>query len=138
MGEQMTIEYYNPSDMWDGLSSGYSLGIKVPAPKYFVYLCGQVPLDSDRNVQGSDIETQARYAFGNAAKLLEEAGATLDDVVKLTIYVTDIKEHQWPVRRVRSEFFDEANPPPATMVQVGGLATDGLMIEIDVVAAVHA
>ena len=50
------------------------------------------------------------------------------------VYVTDIENHQWPVRNVRAEFIDVENPPVSTMVEVSRLAKPGNMIEIDMIA----
>jgi len=69
------------------------------------------------------------------ARNLEAAGAGFADVVKMTVYLLDIKNHQWPVRNVRAEFIDTENPPVSTMVEVSRLAIDGMLIEVDVVAA---
>ncbi len=100
-----------------------------------LYIAGQGAVDAERNLVGEgDIEAQARQAFQNAANKLDAAGATFADVVKMVVYVTDIENHQWPVRNVRAEFIDVENPPVSTMVEVSRLAKPGNMIEIDIIA----
>ena len=102
--------------------------------------CGQLFADLGAEVikleliGPGDIEAQARATFQNIKRNLETAGAGFADVVKMTVYLLDIKNHQWPVRNVRAEFIDTENPPVSTMVEVSRLAIDGMLIEVDVMA----
>lgn len=102
----------------------------------FVYLAGQVALDSDGNVVGSDLGSQARQTFENIKHLLAKAGAELTDVVKMTTYfvgdITDPAERD-KYFKVRREFFGD-HQPASTGVRVAGLALQELLLEIDVVA----
>ncbi len=131
----MDREFINPPGGHDPTPRGYSHIIKVRDAGATLYIAGQGAVDAERNLVGEgDIEAQARQAFRNAANKLDAAGATFADVVKMVVYVTDIENHQWPVRNVRAEFIDVENPPVSTMVEVTRLAKPGNMIEIDIIA----
>ena len=99
-----------------------------------VFVSGQVAFDRHGSVVGvDDVEAQARQAFRNLAAVLEAAGASFADVVKLTYFVRDI-EAVGVIRAVRDEFVDTANPPASTLVEVSRLFVPEFLIEIEAVA----
>ena len=109
----------------------YTLGWRVGQT---IYVAGQLPYDGEGNLIGhGDIKAQARRVFENIRKIVEAGGGTMDDVVKLTVFVTDVRYRE-PYGEVRSEFFGP-NPPASTLVQVANLAVPGALIEIEAVAA---
>lgn len=131
----MQREFINPKGHLNSIPRGYSHVVKVKNPGTFIYVAGQGPVNEKLELIGpGDIEAQARATFQNIKRNLETAGAGFADVVKMTVYLLDVKNHQWPVRNVRAEFIDTENPPVSTMVQVSRLAIDGMLIEVDVVA----
>ena len=79
---------------------------------------------------------QAKAIFGKIRYLVEAAGGTMADIVKVTIFVTDISQREkvWQARR---EFFS-GNFPASTLVQVAALADPSLKVEIDAVAHIGA
>ena len=83
-----------------------------------------------------DEYAQAKEIFGKIRHLVEAAGGNMDDVVKVTIFVTDISQREkvWQARR---EFFT-GNFPTSTLVQVAALATPALKVEINAVAHIGA
>lgn len=114
-----------------------------PRPRYThgwrvgntVYVAGQLALDKDGKLVGpNDIGAQSRRVFQNIQRVLENGGASLRDVVKITVFVTDIRYREG-YGEVRQEFLG-ASPPASTLVQVAGLAIPGAMIEIEAVAVV--
>ena len=84
----------------------------------------------------SDEYVQAKEIFGKIRHLVEAAGGNMADVVKVTIFVTDISQREkvWQARR---EFFT-GNFPTSTLVQVAALATPALKVEINAVAHIGA
>ena len=70
--------------------------------------------------------------FENIKKIVTAGGGTLDDVVKITVFVTDVRYRE-PYGEVRSEFFG-ANPPASTLVQISNLAIPDALIEIEAIA----
>ena len=81
-----------PVNPWEwNHAFGYSQGWRADEPRSIVYLAGQVPISPDGTpLADADCDTQARQVFGNLQAVLEEAGATFEDIVKVTVYLTDI------------------------------------------------
>ena len=120
----------------DGVSqpSGpYSQAV-VSESRRTLHIAGQVPVDGTGTLIGKgDIEAQTRKVFSNIQALCEAAGGSLDNVVFLNIYLTDMRFGP-VVTDVRNELL-RAPYPAATMVQIGALADENWLIEIDAVVA---
>lgn len=82
-----------------------------------------------------DIREQTERTFQHIKMVLDAAGSSLRNVLKLTIYVTDIGG-QYVVNETSERYFGPDNPPARTIVQVAALAHPGMLIEIDGIAAV--
>jgi reactive intermediate/imine deaminase len=100
-----------------------------------VYVSGQIPLDPATGtlVTGS-IDTEIRRAFDNLLAIAQAAGGTLDDVVKLTLYLTDLG-HFPQVNQIMAEYFQEPYPARAT-VGVAALPR-GARIEMDCILSLE-
>jgi enamine deaminase RidA (YjgF/YER057c/UK114 family) len=85
---------------------------------------------------GDSMYEQSKAVFGKIKALIEEAGGQMDDVVKVNIFVTDIKRRE-EVWKARSEFFS-GDFPVSTLVQVAALARPDLLVEIEALAFVGA
>lgn len=128
----MTINSFNPA----GLPDGTPLGMAQAASAHgrLVAVSGQVAMDENGNIVGvGDIEAQATRAFENVRIALEAAGASLDDVVRLGVYISD-GNYLAGFREVRKRFLRE--PYPAATGVVAGLVHPDLLIEIDALAVV--
>ncbi|MDR9437940.1 MAG: RidA family protein [Halomonas sp.] len=80
-----------------------------------VYLSGQIPLDpASMALVSDDVETQARQVFTNLRAVCEEAAGTLQDVVKLNLYLVDLDNFA-VVNKVMEEFFDKPYPARAAV-----------------------
>jgi 2-iminobutanoate/2-iminopropanoate deaminase len=98
-----------------------------------VILSGMTAGGADgKPIGGDNFEAQARACFVKIKHLVEAAGATMADVVKMTVYVTDMSKRP-ELGKVRNEFFP-GEKPCSTLVEIKGLAGPGLMIEVDVLA----
>jgi len=97
-----------------------------------IYLSGQIAIDPETNtmVEGG-IEDQTRRVLENIKAVLEEAGFTLRDVVKVTVFLKDIKMFEG-FNKIYGEYFGEA-PPARTTVEVSNLPK-GALLEIDAIA----
>ena len=127
------IEKYCPTGVYD--PSGYSQGVKVTGAQTILFLAGQVAYDKDGSVaHKGDFKAQARAVFTSIKALVEAGGGTLDNVVKLNTYVTDVRNRP-DFRVVRDEFFG-AKGPASTMVEVCALAHPDYLIEIEAIAVV--
>jgi 2-iminobutanoate/2-iminopropanoate deaminase len=101
------------------------------------YVAGMTAWGRDRtSVDAADEYEQARIIFGKIRALLEAAGGTMADVVKVTIFVTDISKRE-EVWRARREFFS-GDFPASTLVQAAALAHPALKVEIEAVAHIGA
>jgi len=109
----------------------YSLGIRSGG---FLFLSGQLGLDPDsgRFVEGG-VEAQTRQALLNIKSVLQDAESDLSDVVKTSVFLSDIEDFP-KMNAVYSEFF-EIDPPARSTMQVGALPKLGL-VEIEVIAKV--
>jgi 2-iminobutanoate/2-iminopropanoate deaminase len=98
-----------------------------------LFVSGVVPVDGDgRLVGGDDVVAQARQVFENIGTVLAAAGASFSDVVKVTVFLTDIADRP-RINPVRQEVFG-ATRPASTLVEVSRLAVPGARIEVEAVA----
>ena len=100
-----------------------------------LHISGHVSQDADgRTVGQGDMEAQTRQVLENIRDVLTSVGGTMDDVVKVTVFVTDVAEIG-KIHAVRSEFFNKPYPA-STLVQVAQLIDPDWLIEIEAVAVV--
>jgi len=107
----------------------YSQAVRVGNTVYF---SGQIPLDPATGdiVGAGDIEAQARRAFDNLKAVAEEAGGSLDQIVRLGLYLTDLAEFA-KVNAVMQDYFKAPFPARST-IEVSGLPK-GANFEVDAV-----
>lgn len=100
----------------------------------FVFVSGQGPLDPETHeVLGATIEEQTKHTLDNVRALIEEAGTSLDRVVRVTAYLANTDDYEG-YNRAYSEYFPR-NPP--TRTTVGG-DLFGILIEVDCIAYIEA
>ena len=117
------------TDMAPRAVGPYSQAIKAGG---WIYLSGQIPITPETNqVISGTIEEQAELVLNNAKNVLEAAGASLENVVKVTVYLADMDDFA-KVNEVYSTFFP-AKPPARAAVQVARLPKD-VGIEVDMIA----
>ncbi len=110
---------------------GYSRAIRVGN---IIEVAGTTAMDGDELIGKGDIYRQTVFIFKKIEKALAEAGATLNDVVRTRMFVTDIS--QWEeVGKAHGEFFKTIKPV-ATMLELTRLINDDLLIEIEVTAII--
>ena len=110
----------------------YSHAIKVGNT---IYVSGQIGLDLEGNFVDGDCAAQVNQAFENMKRVLEVAGATMQDVVKLNYYFINIAEDLYKIGDAYRQYFGR-HYPTATVVQVGSLAYPGLLLEVEAIAVV--
>jgi reactive intermediate/imine deaminase len=126
------LRHLNPK----GLSTptGYT-HVVAPQRGRLVFIAGQVAADATGAVVGKgDFKAQTRQVYENLKTAVEAAGATMADVAKINVYVTDISQIA-AMREVRQQFFT-GNPPASTLVQVVALARPEYLIEVEAIVAV--
>ena len=114
---------------------GFSQAWRVDDPKTIVFVSGQGALSADGELVGEgDFEAQARQTFDNLRTVLGDAGASLEDVVKVGVYLTDMGNLR-DFGRIKADYIP--GPQPAsTAIQVVSLALPGMMLEVEAFAAV--
>jgi 2-iminobutanoate/2-iminopropanoate deaminase len=116
-------------------------GMAVPLSHYadavrageLLFVSGVVPVDGEgRLVGGGDVVAQAEKVFENIGAVLAAAGASAKDVVKVTLFLTDIDDRP-KINPVRQRFFGETRPA-STLVEISKLAIPGAKVEVEAVA----
>jgi enamine deaminase RidA (YjgF/YER057c/UK114 family) len=117
-------------------SPSYSQGVKVTGSGTFLFISGQISQDAKGRVVGrGDFSAQARQVLKNLKAMVEAGGGTLADVVKLTMFLTDVRYRQDLVP-IREEFFGP-KLPASTLITTPALAHPDYLIEIEAVAFVE-
>ncbi len=99
----------------------------------FLFISGQVSRAKDGvTIEGRGEYEQAKIIFTKIKNLVEAAGGHMQDVVKVTIFVVNIKQNK-EVWRAREEFF-EGDFPASTLVQVAALGSPEVLLEIEAIA----
>jgi enamine deaminase RidA (YjgF/YER057c/UK114 family) len=125
------IEHYLAPE---GMAPGNGYSHAVVASGKVVAIAGQVAMDERGELVGEgDPQAQAEYVFDNLGRALTVAGATFADVIKFSVFVTDISILP-TVRVVRDRFIDTDRPPASTAVQVAALFRPGYVLEIEALA----
>ena len=113
----------------------YSPGWEVSGGRA-VFVAGQIPWDENgTTVCKGDVAGQTRQVFANIGAVLAEAGGSLDDVVKITVFAADIR-YRDEINRVRTETFSEPYPA-STQVAVASLVDPEWLVEIESVAFIE-
>ncbi|MEU5044194.1 RidA family protein [Streptomyces griseorubiginosus] len=118
----------------DGVAPAAQYSHVVLGRGRFVAISGQVALDANGELVGEgDAEAQARQVFENLRRCLAAAGASFDDVVKLTYFVTDLEDMP-ALRAARAEHIPDDRLPAASAVQVAGLVRPEFLMEVEAFA----
>jgi enamine deaminase RidA (YjgF/YER057c/UK114 family) len=130
-----SIQRINPPEL--GTPPGYSQIVEVSAGR-MIFIAGQTALDRDGNVVGkNDFAAQAEQVFQNLTVALQASGCTPANLVKLTVFLTEM-DNLGAYREARNRFFATVTPPAApavTLVEVSKLYGPDFMIEIEAIAA---
>ena len=128
----MTKQIINPPKM--AKPTGYSYAVKKSGTP--VFISGQVALDAEGKLVGEgDPAAQTEQIFRNLTSVVEAAGGTLDDIVKITIFVTD-PSYRPAVAAARLKWFKEGEWPASTYLVVSALAVPTMLVEIEAVAMI--
>jgi len=126
----MDIERVNP----EGLARPLAAYSQVVRAGSLVTTAGLIALDSDGQVVGEgDVAAQVRKTLENLVVALESVGATLDDVIKTTLYLADMGDYR-AMNEVYNEFFESSMPARATVQ--AALVLPSLLFEMDAIAVV--
>ena len=127
------IEQYAAKTEFD--PPGYAQAVKVSGAQTILYIAGQVAYSADGGVaHAGDFKAQARATLRALKAQVEAGGGTMQNIVKINTYVTDIR-HRADYAAIREEFFGK-KLPASTMVGVTGLAHPDYLIEIEAIAII--
>jgi len=138
MAQPLEVKRYNYAEWTKGR---FTEVVTVTGPGKMIFLAGVGAEDEDKP-QGNirhlgNPYLQCKYAYDKMTRHLAKHGATLADVVKQVVYVTDIR-YQADVAKCRRESYGEGSPIPAnTFLVISGLAIQGMLLEIDITAVVQ-
>jgi len=119
------------ASQWENIV-GYSRAVRVGN---VIEVAGTTASDDEKIIGAGNMHEQATYIFQKIEKTLEQAGASMKDVVRTRMFVTDISKWE-EAGRAHAEFFKSIKPA-ATMVEVSRLIHPDLLIEIEVTAIVN-
>ena len=108
------------------IAQGYRVGD-------LIVLSGQVAMTEDGTMIEGDFDTQADSTFRNIQRALEAAGSSLDKVIKVTIYLTDMQAHRGRIMELRQKWFTPPYPAD-TLVGVKELGHPSRLLEIEAIA----
>lgn len=117
--------------------------ISPPEPYSYVvhagntlYLAGQVALDENGAIVGNTTKDQSRQIWNNIEIALKAAGASIENIVKITYYLQDIRELPEEIK-IRKTLFTPLRFPAVTAIQAAALGLPGLKMEVDVTAVLN-
>ncbi len=114
---------------------GYSHAIQAGDT---LYIAGQVAVDAEGNLVGEgDIEAQVAQVWQNLRAVLAYAGGSVEDIVKITVFTTDLK-HRPAIAAARETVFPSGRYPASTFLVVQSLARPELLVEIEAIAVLGA
>ena len=124
----------NPDSVATPLKPYYSNAVRSDAGP-LLWISGQVALDADGKLVGEgDLRAQAVQVLDNIQAILADSGAEMEDIVKVTVYVTDIRAFN-DIADIRERYFPK-DGPSSVICEVSALAWPEFMIEIEAVAVV--
>jgi enamine deaminase RidA (YjgF/YER057c/UK114 family) len=129
-GEVKTL---NPESVPAPFKNRFSHGKLVPSGAEWLYTAGQTGRDVDGRI-GEGIEEQSDLAMRNLYNIVEEAGMTSDDVIKMTIFYLD-PAHLSVIVAARNRYFGDDFRPASTAVGIAALANPDYLVEVELVAA---
>jgi 2-iminobutanoate/2-iminopropanoate deaminase len=129
----MELQQVNPWSWQD--AAGFSQAWRVDGAGAIVFVSGQAPISAGGQLVGEDdFEAQVRQVFANLRTVVEQAGAGLESVVKLTVFLTDMTRLR-DYTRIKGEFFT-GSQPASTALGVTALARPEMMVEVEAFAVV--
>lgn len=129
------VKFKNPASV--AAPKGYSHAAIIDLGNcQMIVLSGEVPLDSKGNIVGQgDLGKQTEQVFKNIKNIISDLGGTMDNVVKLGVFLTDVSQIQ-TFRNIRNRFINLKTPPTSTLVQVSKLFRDDVLIEVEATAII--
>ena len=121
-----------------GTNAAFCDAVRVSMGKEtLLYISGQTPIDDNGFLVGKTMAEQTREVLSRIENILKHEGATMDNVVRVRVYTTDISPQSLgQIHATRTEFFNSENLPASTLVEISAIIRKGAMIEIDAEAVI--
>ena len=128
----------NPKSLFNSEQYGFSQVVISEHATKHIFMSGQVAWDEEGNIVGKDdLAVQTKVSIENIGRGLNEAGAGLEHVVSLRIYVVDYQGEYGPIiTDALNHAFGKEHQPAATWISVSGLANEDFLIEIEAQAVI--
>ena len=116
-----------------GVPAVFSDAVRVDlAECSLLYISGKTPIDENHRLVGATMAEQTEQVLKNIKQVLEHEGASMDDVVRLRVFATQLDpESLRQIHEVRARYFTAGKYPASTLVGTTGLVRDGGLIEIE-------
>jgi len=131
-GKPSHLRFVQPETIFK--TTTYTHVVEVTGPGRLIYTSGEQGREPDGNFP-SDIRGQSVRALENIKAALAAVGATFDHVVKLNVYLIDLRKNQPIFSEVKRQYVNKLAPPASTTVGVATLTREGALVEVEAVAA---
>ena len=133
----MSLKLINPASL--GKPKGYSNGVLIEQPGRLLFVAGQVAWDEKQEIVSSDLVEQFDRALANVLTVVNEAGGTPQQIVRLLIYVIDRNEYSARLREIGERYRAHMGKhfPAMVLVEVKGLLEDAAQVEIEGTALIN-
>ncbi len=131
----MSLKFINPTSL--GTPRGFSNGVLIEPGSRLLFIAGQIASDEQQKIINTDFVAQFERALANVIAVVSEAGGRPEQIVRLTIYVTDKSEYARRTREVGERYRGLMGKhfPAMALIEVKGLLDDAAKVEIEAVAA---
>ncbi len=129
------VQFINPKSV--GQPSGFTNVVEIDlGNSRMIMIAGQCAFDKNWNMIGKgNFAEQAEQVFKNIKDMLEELGGSMNDIVRLTNYFTNMNDLKTFIQ-VRNKYVNTRQPPAAVCVEINKLFVDGLMLEVEATAII--
>lgn len=134
-GGKANLRFVQPNTIFK--TTTYTHVVEIMGPGRLIYTSGEQGRDRDGNFP-ADMTAQSIQAFENIKAALAAVGATFDHVVKLNVYMIDLRKNQPIFSEIKQRYVNKNAPPASTTVQVPLLTRDDALVEVEAVAALPA
>lgn len=134
-GQNKFVDFKNPLTV--SKPTGYSHAAEIDLGKSkMLMISGQVALDVEGKIVGeNNFEQQTEQVFKDIKAIVEHSGGTMNDLVKITIYLRDVSNIV-KFREIRNKYINVNNPPASTLVEITDLARDEFLLEVEATAVI--
>ena len=125
----------SPPSLFNSRIYGFSQGVLVENARKILFISGQLSADKKGNFLPGNFREQCQMALHGIEAVLKDAGATRQNVMKITAYVTDMQNNIEEFTKLTKRYFTKKHPA-STLVEVRSLAFPGQLVEVEAIAVI--